>query len=623
VSTGPLDFAPRAVHDEYDVAHYDVDLAFDLTNRIVTGTVEVQATAQIANLSEIELDLYDNMMVDAVTAGGNPAVYSHANEVLTITLDGTYQVGQTFTVACSYHGDPRYPGHPFYIWWLTHGASVPEVLSYSEPYGSPAWWVCKDDPKDKATYDIHLTVPDDLYAVSSGVLDSETDNGNGTKTFVWITDYPMSPYLFSIAVTNYESWTETYTGLNGQDTMPVYYWAYPEDLALAQASWSNNIQMMEYYASIFGEYPFMDEKYAIAEFGHSGAMEHQTATSYGSRFVNGGHSNDYIVAHELSHSWVGDMITMTEWSHAWTKEGFATHCEALYFEDLWGHPYYHSYMNSLNPTSYGNYQLYGIIPPLHAAIYYKGAWVLHMLRRVIGDQAFFDGIYAYTNEPGLRYAHGDTEDLRLAIESEAGMDLTWFFDQWVYNPGFPRYSALWTPIPTDTGWDITLEIEQIQTIGPIFKMPIDVLLLTSQGQERFVVWDSLETQSFSLHVEGEPSVLALDPDRWIIQTTTVTTDVIEVGVPQPFFLSQSRPNPFGPSTTIGFSLAQPGQATLRIYDSAGRLTAKLLDGVVEAGPHQVPWDGRARDGARVAPGVYFYRLEAADRTLMGRMTLLK
>ncbi len=352
-------------------------------------------------------------------------------------------------------------------------------------------------------------------------------------------------------------------------------------------------------------------------------MEHQTCTSMGSRFVTGTLAYDFIVAHELAHSWVGDMITMTEWSHAWTKEGFATHCEALYYEDLFGLGYYHSYMNGMNPLNYGNYQLYGIFPPLHAAIYYKGAWVLHMLRGVIGDQAFFDGIYAYTNNPTFRYATADTDDLRGVFETVVGQDLTWFFDEWVYNPGYPHYDAVWVATAVDQGWDVLLDIDQVQTLGPIFKMPIDVLINTDQGSERFVVWDSLQTQSFALHVAGEPWGLTLDPDRWIIKMATVTTDVATVGVPHPFALAQNRPNPFRPTTTISFSLAERGPATLRIYDAAGRLISQLFDRTAEPGPHEVDWDGRMRDGTAASPGVYFYRLESSGRELTGRMALVK
>jgi aminopeptidase N len=611
----------RAVHDEYDVTHYEVHLALDIPTQVLTGTVVVQATAQVADLAQVDLDLYTCMHVDAVTAGGYPAAGTHANGVLTITLDQTYQVGQAFTISATYHGTPAFPGNPLPFRWMTH-AGVPMVLSYSEPFGAPAWWLCKDDPKDKATYAIAITCPENLTAVSNGVLTQVVDNGNGTKTYHWMTSYPMSPYLFSIAVTNFASWTEVYTALNGITTMDVDYYAYPEDLSRAQVSWSNNIAMMEYYATLFGEYPFLDEKYAIAEFQHTGAMEHQTATSMGYPWITGTHANDYVVAHELSHSWVGDMIAITDWNQAWCKEGFSTICEALYFEHLYGLTYYHSYMNGLGVMTYASYQLYGIQPVLHAAVYYKGAWVLHMLRHVIGDEAFFAGIRGYTNDPALMYAHAGTEELRAAFEASSGMDLAWFFDQWVYHPGYPKYEFVWWSEPTEEGWDAMLTLHQIQTVGPIFKMPIDVRVTTSLGSETFVVWDSLQTQTFAFHADREPLGLTLDPDFWIIRSTQAMSGV-DPASPTAGLLARPHPNPFRGETRIVFDLPQSGPVDVTIHDAGGRRVAHLLGGVQPAGRTGVLWDGTDALGRPLPPGRYFSRVTAGGQTVSGTLLLIR
>jgi len=612
---------PRAVHDEYDVTHYQVDLALDIPTQVLTGTVVVHATAQVADLAEVDLDLYICMQVDAVTSGGQPTTSTHANGILTIALDQVYQPGQAFTVSATYHGTPLFPGNPLPFRWMQH-AGVPMVLSYSEPFGAPAWWLCKDDPKDKATYAIAITCPDTLTAVSNGLLTQVVDNGNGTKTFRWETDYPMSTYLFSIAVTNFASWTEVYTALDGFTTMDVDYYAYPEDLTRAQVSWSNNIAMMEYYATLFGEYPFLSEKYAIAEFQHPGGMEHQTATSMGYSWITGTHQYDWVVAHELSHSWVGDMITMTEWSHAWCKEGFATICEALYFEHLYGHSYYHSYMNGMNVLNYAPYQLYGIQPVMHGAIYYKGAWVLHMLRHVIGDEAFFAGIYGYTNDPALRYGHGDTEDLRAAFEAAAGLDLTWFFDQWIYHPGYPKYELIWWAEPAAGGYDVWLTLRQQQTQGPIFKMPIDVRITTALGAQTFVAWDSLQTQTFAFHTDSAPTALALDPDIWIIRTIQSMSDV-DQQTPVVEMRPQIYPNPCSGQTQIVLDLPQPGRVAVTIHDAAGRRVAHLLNAALPAGRTGVIWNGTDGLGHPLPPGRYFSRVTTGGRTVSGQVLLIR
>ena len=618
---GGLDYTPRAIHDDYDVLHYDIDLSLDITTHVLTGAVEVTATPLVTDLTEIDLDLYACMAIDAVTAGGAPTTHSWADDVLTIALDGTYQPSETFTVACGYHGTPYQPGMSLPFRWSQH-LGVPMVLTYSEPYGAPAWWLCKDDPKDKATFAIHLTVPDSLIAVSNGLLTSEVDNGNGTKTFNWTTDYPMSTYLFSIAVTNFASWTEVYTALDQVTTMDVDYYAYPEDLADAQVDWHRNIEMMEFYASIFGEYPFLTEKYGIAEFAHPGAMEHQTCTSMGAGWITGNNSNEFVVAHELAHSWVGDAVTMTTWSHAWCKEGYATYCEALWFEHRYGVPYYHSYMRGMGVHNYDHYQLYNIDPPLHGAIYYKGAWVLHMLRHVIGDPAFFEACYAYVNDPAVRYGVADTDDLRAYFEAASGMDLVWFFDEWIYNPGSPVYEEYWWSTPSRDGYDVSLRLKQTQTIGPIFTMPIDIRIETPQGDETFVVWDSLATQTFTFHVDAEPYDLDVDPDQWIIRQITEMSDVPESAAAEPCF-ARTAPNPSVQTTAFSYSLAEAGHLTIAIHDPTGRRIVSLFDDNQPGGTGQVEWDGRDAAGRRVAPGVYFCRLQIGGYVASRHVLLLR
>jgi aminopeptidase N len=614
----------RAIHDEYDVTHYDVTLSLDIPGRVVFGTVEIDAVSNQNGLTACPVDLFSNMTVDAVLANGSPAFYTHVDDVVSVNLGASFDEGDPFSVTVTYHGTPAFPGQPLPFRFMSH-AGQPMVLSYSEPFGAPAWWACKDDPKDKATFDIHFTVDDDLTVASNGALVEVEDHGDGTHTFHWSTGYPMSPYLFSIAVTNFDTWTDTYTALDGVTTMPIEYFAYPEDLADAQVSWSNTLDHMDYFVGLFGEYPFLTEKYGIAEFHHPGAMEHQTCTSMGWQWVNGTTSNDWILVHELAHSWVGDLITMDAWSHAWTKEGFATYCEALYFEDLVDTDYYHQYMASLNVLTHADEQLYDIQPVLDGAIYYKGAWVLHMLRHVVGDAAFFQGVRDYVENPDLRYSVGDTEDLRAAFEAASGQDLTVFFDQWVYSPGYPIYYLDWSASPAaGSGTDVSVTIEQGQTLGPIFEMPIDVAIETELGVETFVVQNTEAIQSFELHVAGSSIVsVTLDPDDWIIKETGVVSVGETAGVARPL-LAQNRPNPVRTAATrIGFHLEQASRVVLTVFDPSGRQVATLLDELRPPGAGHVDWDATDDRGAALAPGVYYYRLTTDGSSLTRRLVLLR
>ncbi len=611
----------RAVHDEYDVIHYDVDLRLDIPARTIYGVVTVDATAEVANLLVFPIDLFSPMVVDSVRVDGAPATFTHASSVIRVNLPHALQPEDPVTLRVTYHGRPSYTGAPFR--WTTHGASIPMVLSYSEPYGAPAWWVCKDDPKDKATFSIHVTAPDSLFTVSNGILASVVNNGNGTATCNWTHDYPMSTYLFSIATTDFEHWTEVYTALDNTTTMDVDYYVFPEDRADAEIDWSGNIQMMEYYASIFGEYPFLREKYAIAEFQHPGAMEHQTATSMGYAWITGNNVNDSVVAHELSHMWVGDMITMRLWSHAWTKEGFATLCEALYFENLYGEDYYHEYMESMNILYYAARQIYNINPPLDGTIYYKGAWVLHMLRHVIGDAAFFAGCYGYTNDSDLMYGNNLTEDLRDAFEVASGMDLDWFFQEWIYSPGYPQFRMFWNSAPGGGGYNVNLVLKQDQTVGPIFKMPIDVRIETQAGDQTFVVWDSLQTQSFVLNVAAPPNRVVLDPDDWSIKEVLNESAVQDAATNPTGPALWCMPNPFDRFTTIGFSMVEAGPVRLRVFDLSGRLVRSLLDQRLGPGEHRVAWDGRGEDGSLLPSGMYLQRLDRDGRSSYSRVLRIR
>jgi hypothetical protein len=314
---------------------------------------------------------------------------------------------------------------------------------------------------------------------------------------------------------------------------------------------------------------------------------------------------------------------MRLWSHAWTKEGFATLCEALYFEDRYGEDYYHEYMESMNILNYAGRQIYNISPPLDGAIYYKGAWVLHMLCHVIGDAAFFAGCYGYTNDPDLRYGTNLTEDLRDAFEAASGMDLDWFFQEWVYSPGYPKYTMYWHSTPGGGGYNVTLDLQQTQTVGPIFKMPIDVRIHTQAGDENFVVRDSLQTQSFVLHVASQPYRVDLDPDGWLIKEILNNSAVQgETSGPTDPVL-RCAPNPFDRSTTLTLSLADAGPVRLRVYDLSGRLVRSLIDRSLDPGEHRVTWDGRGEDGALVPSGMYLQRLDQEGRSRSSRVLRLR
>ncbi len=217
------------------------------------------------------------------------------------------------------------------------------------------------------------------------------------------------------------------------------------------------------------------------------------------------------------------------------------------------------------------------------------------------------------------------------------MDLRWFFQEWVYEPGYPVYSYFWsaqeagdrgaTDAGARSGYDVDLIIVQAQDLGPTFTMPIDLVIDTDLGPETFVIWDSLRTQSFTVHVAGQPLGVELDPDEWIIRELEVMSDVADgahdAGQTLQLSLLPNQPNPFRGTTTIGFALDRAGRVVLDIVDVNGREVARLLDGLRPAGDSRIAWSGADALGRPVSPGIYYCRVRAGGNERIQAMTLLR
>jgi hypothetical protein len=279
--------------------------------------------------------------------------------------------------------------------------------------------------------------------------------------------------------------------------------------------------MLEFYSGLIGEYPFVDEKYGHAIFPFGGAMEHQTATSYGAVLIRGDHFYDWIVAHELGHQWFGDKVSPAEWPEIWLNEGGATYSEALWREHLGGLPTLQSWMTSLDSRPFcgtlydplaGGCSLFG------HTVYDKGGWVLHMLRHVVGDTDFFQGLRDYfTNQA---YANAATADLQAAMEAASGMALGPFFSRWVFDGGEPTYRWGWSAVQTTAGWVTYVRIDQLQAGAP-FTMPIDIVVTTPPGntESTHVVQNTTAGQDFALPPQAKaPTHVQFDPDGWILKT---------------------------------------------------------------------------------------------------------
>jgi aminopeptidase N len=501
-----------------DVAYYGLELTVTTSPQYLRGKVTINAVCKQNGLAAISLDLMNALTVDSVIVGGTRTSRTQYTSFFDMTLDRTYNTGEMIEAEIYYQGVPGSSG--FGSFEFSSHSTVPWVWTLSEPYGAKDWWPCNDHPSDKAdSADITVTTNSTYKVGANGKLLSVIDNGDGTSTHHWKTNYPISTYLISIALTNYSQFSNWFK-YTPTDSMEVLNYVLPENLSTAMSGLPVAVTGLQIFSDMFGLYPFINEKMGHAQFGWGGGMEHQTMTYLGG-FSEG------LVIHELAHQWFGDMITCRTWPDLWLNEGFATYCEALYNEKKYGFASYQSSMNSeMSSAKSTTAALYladtGSVGSMfgYSLVYAKGATVLHMLRHVVGDSAFFRAMYNYSNDPRFKYGTASTPDFKSVFETESGMDLNFFFDEWIYKTRYPRYSYGWTSQPSGGGYKITLGVTQTTgTTNPVyFTMPIDIKVYAAGWDTTVVIFNNIQTQTFEFDISHQPTSLQFDPMNWILKT---------------------------------------------------------------------------------------------------------
>ena len=611
-----LEFQSTITEDQekIDISFYRIDLDIDFDQHEISGSVIITGGVGLSQPDSIEIDFSSNMSVDSVKLYGESISYDHDDDLLSVLApQTTLPEGYQFNMEIFYHGTPTTCGFGSFV--FDSHAGIEHVWTLSEPYGARCWWPCKDDPSDKAdSVDIIVRVPSNQIVASNGNLIHEIDISNDRKEYYWQERYPISTYLVSLAIYPYTVWHDEYISMNG-DTLPLDYYVFPDRYENSYSNYLLTKEMLSLFASQFGEYPFMGEKYGHADFGWGGAMEHQTLSSMG------GYSQT-LIAHELGHQWWGDLITCASFHHIWLNEGFARYCQALWEEYFNGDDAYFSYMNSHAYYGYGT--VYVEDPTTTSAIfngnlsYNKASWVLHMLRHVVGDDTFFEILHAYASDDSLSYAAATTQEFQQVCENITGMDLQDFFQQWIYGEKYPQYELSWWLTDTE---ELTIQIDQIQTTG-YFHMPIDLHVTGFLIDTTIMVDNYGPTQTYQISGVGTMvHQVQLDPNGWILKEVNYTTVGVDEVLPDKVSLLPAYPNPFNSGTTINFFIPQVlGEidATLQVMDVNGRHISTLLSKQVSSGMKSFYWDASVD-----ASGIYFIHLLAGNNIFNRKIILLK
>ncbi len=572
----------------YDVLFYDVNIRVNDTTEIIYGIVKMVAAATIDGVAEVQVDFHDGMILDSIQASSGPLVFSRLDNVVTVSLDAVRNSGEQFEATFYYYGHPTEGG--FQGFSFAYHNSTPVISSLSEPYFARSWWPCKDRMDDKPdSMDIAITVDTAFYAASNGILDSTVSYGANAHTFYWSVRYPIVTYLFSVAISKYTVWYDEWVYNAGQDTMPIIHAVYPSNYTYSLTKYDITPYALTVFSDKYGQYPFANEKYGHANFQWGGAMEHQTMSSMSGTSFG---FSERVVVHEMAHQWFGDMITCRSWGHIWLNEGWASYAEADYYLEKDGWTAYHNYMNGMAYFGIGTIYVedsdtsdVGNI--FHGGLSYdKGAWVVHMLRGVLGNEVFYDGVAAYYNSQ-FQYGSATTEDFRDVFEAATGQELDWFFEDWIYGEGFPNYRFRYLQEPSDSGgYDLYLLVEQIQTTEPqVFRMPVDFFFdFSAIPDDTVQLWPDRRRNVFRFNLPSNVNGIQCDPAGWVLkyqshepwQLHFVSVDEDLVGATQ-YFPYQAGLRAIGGSNDLTYSLASGSLPNGYSLDSAGTISGTTPD----------------------------------------------
>jgi aminopeptidase N len=502
----------------YDIVYHNIKLNIDPAVRQISGSVTSKLIALETNFTRFSFDLENAMTVDSILWEGAKLSFSHSNEEVQIDIT-SQPINTEIDIEIFYHGDPTINDQKAFSYDFQKDGPIAWTLS--QPYGAYGWWPCKQQLADKIdSLDLEITIPKGNKAAGNGILIRVDTLPNEDLVFHWKHRYPIATYLVAVAVTNYYEESHYIKLSNGDSVFHIDY-LYPAYKPAADTlRWAIDGQM-RLFDSLFGTYPFINEKHGHAQFARGGGMEHQTMSFMSDLGFD-------LMAHELAHQWFGDKITCGSWRDLWLNEGFATYINGLAREFLLSREYFTAFLTTSRDRAISQpdgsvyaYDTTNVAELFSGNIRYrKGAMVLHMLRWAVGDSAFFTGMRNYAEDPELCYDFSNTADFKYYMEQSSGMDLTNFFDVWVYEEGFPSLVTRWKRQSSSV---IEVQINQSTSHSSVSFFPLKAPYL-AKGENRdtmLFINHSSPAQLETIDVGFEVQELVFDPEVWLLAQHTM------------------------------------------------------------------------------------------------------
>jgi aminopeptidase N len=510
--------------ESWKPVHYNVSISLNESlTEISSARVEITIVSLSAALTQIDLD-FGNLIVDGVTVDDQTAQFERPEGFLNVRLPKPASTNSRFVVAVNYHGKPK-DGLIF----TADKSGKAAAIGDNWPNRVHHWIPSLDHPSAKATVHFTVTAPERNVVVANGKLDRAETTSAGNKTWSYSEAAPIPPYCMVIAVGEFaeiKSPEQTVTLLT--------YYVPSADKNLAVQGFAAAPPSLKFFSETVAPYPY--EKLAlIVGATRFGGMENSSAIVFSSTLFdprsqpqrmssvfNVRQGLVTLVAHEIAHQWFGDSVTESTWSDLWLSEGFATYFAALFLQRYEGEDVFRRYMqdgadayirySKQTRTPLHDTETQDLMDLLNPNNYQKGAWILHMLRVQLGDEAFFRGLRDYYG----RHKGGtaNSVDLRVALEHSSGKDLKTFFDRWVYSAGHPQYQVSWRWKKTGRRGVTTLSVKQTQSDG-LFMLSIPIDIVKADGTQRVIVKPSGRVTELKV-TSQRPTELRVDPEGTIL-----------------------------------------------------------------------------------------------------------
>ena len=505
---------------ELDIDHYrfDIELSDESDEIIVEAEIDFEVLKPVNSLN---LDLYKidesgkGMNIEALLLNDEKVSFQHQEDLLTIDTRGMLKTGRRHVLKVSYSGIPK-------DGLIVSKNKFGERTFFADNWPNRAhhWLACVDHPSDKARVRFSVEAPGKYQVVANGLQMEETVLENGQRLTVWEENHPIPMKVTVIGVAPFA------VQRSGEvHDVAVSSWVFRDNKEQGFYDYSQAVEVLDYFIDHVGDYPY-DKLANVQSKTRYGGMENASAIFYFENSVKGNRSHEDLIAHEIAHQWFGNTVSEDNWHHIWLSEGFATYFTNLYIEHKYGVDQFRKRMEGerAKVLKFDEQKLAPVIDPsvenlnllLNPNSYQKGAWVLHMLRRKVGDEAFWSGIKDYYESH--KYSNALSEDFRRVMEKNSDQELSTFFEQWLERPGNPEIEIHWKEGKEG------ISIEVIQNQEEVYDLDVEILINTKKGQELYRINTKTRKLKRQLPLNAEVVDLAVDPQVNLLASFQIIGD---------------------------------------------------------------------------------------------------